>query len=89
MIARRLLDYFDHVKIGTGRLDLESVTSRGHRPLAAERVSPERSRWHARLCTAIAKCYPEPAWSAGPSMFKSGKGRSRHSSGWDRRTVPG
>jgi len=26
MIARRLLDYFDHVKIGTGRLDIESVS---------------------------------------------------------------
>jgi hypothetical protein len=26
MIARRLLDYFDHVMIGTGRLDIESVS---------------------------------------------------------------
>ena len=26
MIARRLLDYFDHVKIGTGRLDIEGVS---------------------------------------------------------------
>ena len=26
MIARRLLDYFNHVKIGTGRLDIESVS---------------------------------------------------------------
>jgi Bacterial membrane protein YfhO len=26
MIDRRLLDYFDHVKIGTGRLDIESVS---------------------------------------------------------------
>ncbi len=26
MIARRLLDYFDHVRLGTGRLDIESVS---------------------------------------------------------------
>ena len=69
MVARRLHDYYDPVKVGAGRFDIESVSHMVTGRLQRNGFFPT-SPSVQRLSIAISRCYPEPAWWAGRSTPK-------------------